>query len=571
MADIGNPLGILKTPITKKKSTSNKKLEIGRSLKSSAFSSNNFDIVKEAFELKFQSTLTYIIYNYQRRVKFEQEINPKDRSLENVQTILSALNPEDKTLTCVISNLKFPSKHFEFKQVITKFNLGDKQEISFELNKACNLFLEGLPTYMCYRTGNTYKMSIEAFEQLIKLNETLKIPIVEFPGIGVFGRDNLPKDLVAYKDYYKFDERISKSSVEDKERAYRFGLESPSFRITSGLTYTFGVEIECATSFVPPNTKSVFNMSCVRDGSLNGGKGGPEYVTGVLTGDSGVLHLQKIVNYLASRSTIDKYCGIHVHIGGFLPSKEFSVAIFLLCYYLQTDIFFTLPITRRNNEYCRLIPDKIIKKMLKEAPNTSSKVKDTSKFIVNDLYDILVEYIGALDLLGGKESFLNSKGRDKNEPLGKFLNKNCNHPMGKKANYNHQTPRYEWLNLVPLLFNEKGKDVFTVEFRPHPASLNFIKIKNWLLLCMFITKYAEVYANRIISNFLTGKMTAITIDNILSEVCPLKIEAASLSKYFNDRKSKFNNSKDLLKEETVEYDEESLKVTKDLKIKELCV
>ncbi len=31
-------------------------------------------------------------------------------------------------------------------------------------------------------------------------------------------------------------------------------------------------------------------------------------------------------------------------------------------------------------------------------------------------------------------------------------NKNKQHPMGAKCGYNHDTPRYCWLNLVPAMF-----------------------------------------------------------------------------------------------------------------------
>lgn len=555
-----------KKPNNKPKDKTVRKLDIGKSLKSSAFSSNTWDIITEAYDLRVKSSILYLLSNYSRRIGAgllgSNKTETKEPTLDVLQETFNEMS-KNNTFTCSLTKLKVPADHFAPKNVITKFDV-NKNIITPHLEKALDVFMEGLPSYIDHRTGYIYKVTIPALETLI--SETPADTIVEFPGIGAFGVNTIDKDLVSYRDYNKFDEKISFKDVRDKESAYRFGLQSPSFRSTFGLTYTFGVEVECATSFVANNVKNIFNMSCVRDGSLNGGKGGPEYVTGVLTGDAGLMHLQKIVNYLSARSTIDKYCGIHVHVGGFVPSQEFSVAIFLLCHALQDDIFLTLPITRRSNEYCRLIPNNIIKKLAAQ-----HKTNTIDKFVVNRIYDDIVEYVGALDLLGGKEQFLLSKAKDKNAPLGKYLNKNCNHPMGKKANYNHKTPRYEWINLVPLLFNEKGKDVFTIEFRPHPASLNFIKIKNWILLCMFITKYAETYASRIISNFLSGNLKPLTIEQVLEDICPLKIESASLSKYFNERKNKFDSSsKNLEKEEIKEYESESLTVVKDLKLKEIC-
>ena len=388
----------------------------------------------------------------------------------------------------------------------------------------------------------------------------------EYTTIGRFSTLDIPVDIVKYNDYYKFNNKINKSNGLEKHFLHTYGLESATFKSTLGFKYTFGVEIECSQSFVPHFAISQFNMSCVRDGSLNGGKGGPEYVTGVLQGDSGMMHLQKILNFLSPRSLIDKYCGVHIHVGGFSPSKEFSLSIFLISYLVQNELFLTIPKSRRTNEYCRIIPNKPVNDIYR-----IFNIKDTNlsyKNRIDQAYDLLVEYVAALHLLGGKEQFMQSKGTTS---IGKFLNKNSTHPLGKKANYNHSSPRYEWLNLVPLLFNEKGSDVFTVEFRPHQASLNFSKIKNWSLICFCLVNYAETNSKALLEkNFNTN----LSLEEVITTVLSSKLSSKFLLNYIEERKDKFlkqNSEKNTAIIEQEEYHSESFVEPEDKKLKEICV
>lgn len=109
-----------------------------------------------------------------------------------------------------------------------------------------------------------------------------------------------------YNDYEKFSNSCAIYTDEDY---YKFGEKSRTYLLTEGKRYTFGVELEFASSTLPSYLQSKYNMKCMRDGSLNAGAGGPEYVTGVLIGDSGLKHLQEICIELAKRSTIDEFCG----------------------------------------------------------------------------------------------------------------------------------------------------------------------------------------------------------------------------------------------------------------------
>lgn len=520
------------------------KLNTTTSLKSNAFKSDLITLLEDSIEAGLRDLA--VRYNTTFTTKEELVTTIKKHSRDY-------FNGDHLTATCALLGEKFIGKHGNdcIIKVDNKFKL--------TLGKCLPMVTEYLPRFVD-SNGIQYYITPEAIIDALKDG----VELMEYPSIGCLGPITVKKEYTEYRDYNKFDNKVNIRNLTEKTTAYKYGLISPSYRSTYSLRYTFGVEVECSKSYVPNNISRVFNMSCVRDGSLNAQKGGPEYVTGVLIGDAGVMHLQRIINYLSERSTIDRYCGIHTHIGGFKPTKEFALAIFILAYKLQNEIFAMLPPTRRENEYCRLIPANIIKKLKTRLKVNGEKYEKVAA--LEDAHDLLVEYVGALDLLGGKDKYLSSKGLPKDSILGKFLNKRNTHPMGRKANYNHKTPRYEWINLVPLLFNEKGPDVYTVEFRPHSASLNFLKIKNWLVLCMLIVKYAEDNAQTILYND-----DEITLSKVITSVLPSKLSSDVMLSYVKERKEKFIKPMDSSIElENTEYKEESFSRQSDKSIKELC-
>ena len=64
------------------------------------------------------------------------------------------------------------------------------------------------------------------------------------------------------------------------------------------------------------------NLKAVYDGSING----KEYVTGCMSGNSGVNMLDKICDALAiNECYVDSTCGVHVHIGGANFNRRFSI------------------------------------------------------------------------------------------------------------------------------------------------------------------------------------------------------------------------------------------------------
>lgn len=313
-----------------------------------------------------------------------------------------------------------------------------------------------------------------------------------------------------HKKYYGYR---NSATPEVKKELVKYGMLSPTNLISEGKKYTFGVEIETATGFLPEYLSEEMNLSCMRDGSITGG----EYVTGVLTGDKGFEHLQFICNELAKRCTVDKRTGLHVHIGGFDRDNSFIVYTYKLGMIIQDELFNLLPKSRRSNNYCRKMDNLGLK--------TLNRTSETYKFDLDTQYEKIFEYI--------------AYNRAKHGPE---YNKHSQHPMGAKCGYDHATPRYCWLNLVPTIFDTRGDESWTMETRNHAGTLNFIKIKNWVLFCMAFVNFVENHKDEINKGYVVyknGDEDKICVNSILKLCYPKKYQ--KLVDYFDKRYKTFNS------------------------------
>lgn len=308
----------------------------------------------------------------------------------------------------------------------------------------------------------------------------------------------------------------------------RDGSTSQTHLITEGLKYTFGVEIEVNRGNIPIwMAAQKFNMSCIRDGSINGGAGGPEYVTGVLVGDSGIKHLQEICLALSKRTTVDASCGIHLHLGAIKFDSKFIINSYRLAMLLQDEIFTTLPKSRRSNTFCRKL------KPFNLRPAIGGSIE--SDIAIEEDYNQLFKYIAYEKAVNPNFDY----------------NKKTQHPMGAKCGYNHDTPRYCWLNFVPAMFDTRGNGSYSIEIRCHGATTNFVKIKNWLLFFMAFMAFVEKYPDLI--------QTGITMRDVIDRIMPRK--SKHLNMYFNERKELFQNDKN----EVTEYKSEADQQVKNIK------
>lgn len=324
-----------------------------------------------------------------------------------------------------------------------------------------------------------------------------------------------PTKLPPYARYRKVNaiKKLSKLTLSEQ---YKFGVSSPSFRITEGKKYTFGTEHETICGILPPHLDKELNYEAVHDGSLrkeNGDPGdGAEYVSGVLIGDTGFLQEKKLTNQMTTRCKVDKKCGLHVHIGGVTFNKATVVSSYKMFKMIEKELFEMMPPSRRDNQYCRELNNINLKFTEKDFLNSLEY-----EMLIDDYYNKIVNFVSSTE-----------------EGTSRVINKKKNHPKGNKCGYDHHTARYCWVNYVPAIFNTRGNDVYTIEFRNHPGTTSYIKTKYWILICMGLMWYAENYQKEIA---LADKLT---LRYIMKLAYPR--QGDKLISYIEKRTSRFNST-----------------------------
>ena len=389
------------------------------------------------------------------------------------------------------------------------------------------------------------------------LNEETKSDIIKKLGLvrGILNPSTYyDKDELNFMDkpkpYRKFDNTYSKvllrdifldklttaqtssSEVRDimknvMKRNIEMGVESLTYKELENIKYTYGLELETCSGRLEESEVADLNFKAVHDGSLREADGsnpvGGEYVTGVLVGDAGLSQLHEMCRVLQTKCKVDKRCGVHAHIGSLNWNKEDVVYSYLLAEQIEKDLFSILPKSRRTNTYCREI-----NKFFTSATNDLSLIKDPQEYSIkiDELFNIIF-----CEVSGGHTS------------PSRNISKEVNHPKGSKCGYDKSSQRYCWLNYVTLLFNTKGvANSHTLEFRPMSGTLNYLKIKNWLKICMAFCSFVENHKTLIKNGF----KTPVTLEVMLSKVYP-KTGAALIS-YVKERRQLF-----LSADESVDY------------------
>lgn len=103
---------------------------------------------------------------------------------------------------------------------------------------------------------------------------------------------------------HKCDVGLFFDSIKDKPN---------TFINTFGKKYSFGLEIETISGYLPRYLDNFLYYSAVHDGSLREADGsgpfGGEYVTDILKGDLGLKQLKRLCYELSRRCLVDKRCG----------------------------------------------------------------------------------------------------------------------------------------------------------------------------------------------------------------------------------------------------------------------
>lgn len=312
-------------------------------------------------------------------------------------------------------------------------------------------------------------------------------------------------------DYWENDFNVPLGDIKND---LRMGLKSLSYNISNGKKYRFGVEIETSKGYLMKRFQKDLNLKSMSDGSISG----KEYVTGVLVGDSGFLHLKDICMYMKDFTDcgVNSACGLHVHLSGMEYNKSNVVSLYMLGYMIQNELYDITP-GRKTNNYCKPLSSDIRSKML------SCGHKNYSDFV-----DCAYEHI-VCSLSYKLPSSLNNKYKA--------------HPDGR-----YTSTRYSWLNMVPSLWLRKPhntspsqsknwrNDLFagkTVEFRQHEGTLNYEEMKNWIRVCMCIMAYAENNKTLIYDKFRNSE--EIDLNTIVTKEMPKK--ANILINYIKKKKN----------------------------------
>lgn len=404
----------------------------------------------------------------------------------------------------------------------------------------------------CEKWGYFRTENLKGRLYLNKFKKLDRIKPVEF---------NQIKRVRHVEEYYKLpfmpvSKKITKeySELESEVKALNVknGTDSYTYLAFEGIDFSYGLELETVsgciyTSELSKGNHEDLNFAGVFDGSLRdedgSGPWGQEYITGVLKGDAGLIQANKIVNLLSKYCTVDSRTAFHVHIGSLKWNSEDIVFAYILGLMIENEIMSIMPISRRNNQYCKNLIG-----MPKSSINLlkNSKSKEEYKIAITSLYNRIFNIVG-------REGAPN-----------KYSNKRTRHPKGRHGGYDRNSDhRYSWLNFTNIIFNQRDDmSEKTIEYRCHPGTLSFVKIYNWVKICMAITAFVRLGKKDILKAIKSNK--AITLECILKRV--YKRSSSSLINYIELRKDLFS---------TDSNENEDYRKTGNLKIKNakdlLCV
>ena len=314
-------------------------------------------------------------------------------------------------------------------------------------------------------TSSTYCVNVS-----LSFDEDIMVLEYIFEDDGVWYEDNrwinseaLNDSGVFYRDCcddYVHEEDSCGCGNDDDDDFERFDfkrkINSSTYIQTCGMQYTFGVEIETTSGgYITSDDAHDANLSlaAVYDGSISGA----EYVTGVLQGDKGVDMLHDICSMLSETCSVNKSCGLHVHIGGFNDNRRFSLLALRLGVMIENELYSMMPDSRKQNSFCKPVGFEL------------------KELTFGNIKKVLADYVFSAN------------------ELNQSYNK-------KRATDRYTSQRYRWLNLVNC---NSSSRFTTIEFRQHSGTTSFEKVYNWTLICMSFVNFVENQPSRIMKGDVT--------------------------------------------------------------------
>lgn len=291
-------------------------------------------------------------------------------------------------------------------------------------------------------------------------------------------------------------------------------LLSDAFKYLSG--YTFGVEFETERGAIPEKYLLNSGLIACRDGSISGF----EYTTIPLSGERGIQCIKNSCNLLKKYCACSPNESLHIHIGGVKRTVRNIAAIYRVGRLVENEIYSLFPYYYSNTSHFK------------------------KKGYCNPLYIAGNEESDARSVFLGIYNYLSGgHGRFTKFPTG-------THPMDRSGQHKWEiSPRYHWLNLIPIIWGNRG----TIEFRCHTPTVVAGKVINWLFICVAMIKYAVKHSMELttVSEADLGKLT---LHKILREVYPHNI-CKYLLEYIAARAVHYYDRNDSIGEREI-YDEE---------------
>lgn len=364
-----------------------------------------------------------------------------------------------------------------------------------------------------YKGSNYFAINEEIFKNNLHFKEYIKNNIfVERNSIDAINFNKIPNCDPYYKNGLPYNCSKVLNKKIDKYNSFlekNYYSENVTILSQNLKDLTFGVEFETNKGFIPDNICDKNGLIPLRDGSVQG----LEYVTIPLQGKRGIKTLLNSLKQLKKRTTYDKDCSLHFHIGNIPRTEEFMLALFKTLCYTQDEMFELFPLYKKYNfGYKRKHYTKPFS--LKETIfNMDSEI---NKDNIKKNFNILFQYL--------------SMGI----PYDRFendLSKVNHHPSDPDDNRKWQVrSRYHYINMIPLLFGNKK----TIEFRIHNPTYNENKVINYLLLCCSIINFVKENTDKILKNSIC--LRDINFYEIFYSTLTNEYLIESISNYINTRK-----------------------------------
>jgi len=264
---------------------------------------------------------------------------------------------------------------------------------------------------------------------------------------------------------------------------------------------TFGFEFETVKGRIPACRLPECGLIPLRDGSITG----IEYASVPLSGNIGLIGIEKMCAALQKYTAISTNESTHMHLGSFgIPKKnykEFIARLYTIACVIEPEVY-------------NMFPELYIK-----TSKFKGRGKDYNKPLEKGLVsaDLSTTFDNLTLYLAGGRTY---------EGLG------SQHPSDESDSHKWSIEqRYVWLNFIPALFGKTQ----TIEFRVHVPTQNPVKLINWLYICAAIVNYAKLPFE------IDNSIKSLTLGKIMEKMYNYRA-ASYLKKYIEHRKDTSYNA-----------------------------